>query len=159
MGAEGGLERNSNSRVGLLDDGLDAWFPSKPARFIDGIPRMNDDLLGCRWARDGAELDGNWTRPDLCSNWTRSSAPTTLFCSTLFSTNTNQFDLLQPSRRSKVIKPNGAEADELENQVASYLTDLEASVAELKADLRGLQITGAKEVRTRRACEPSTWMR
>lgn len=48
--------------------------------------------------------------------------------------------------RSKIVKPNGATPDELENQVASYLTDLEG-VAELKAELRPLQFSGAKEVR------------
>ncbi|KAI9004977.1 ribosomal protein S7e [Hyaloraphidium curvatum] len=47
--------------------------------------------------------------------------------------------------RSKIVKPAGQNPDELENQVAANLADLE-NVAELKADLRPLQITAAKEL-------------
>merc|ERR1719215_801059 len=47
--------------------------------------------------------------------------------------------------RAKIIKPAGVEADELEMQVAQNLFDLEQN-ADLKADLRGLQITAAKEI-------------
>ena len=50
------------------------------------------------------------------------------------------------SARSKILKPTGQEPDELELQVAQNIYDLEQNVAELKADLRGLQIQHAKEV-------------
>ncbi|KAJ3290743.1 40S ribosomal protein [Borealophlyctis nickersoniae] len=50
------------------------------------------------------------------------------------------------SARSKILKPAGQEPDELELQVAQNIYDLEQNVAELKADLRGLQIVNAKEV-------------
>ncbi|KAL2919325.1 ribosomal protein S7A [Polyrhizophydium stewartii] len=50
------------------------------------------------------------------------------------------------SARSKIIKPAGVQPDELELQVAQNLFDLENNTAELKADLRGLQFTAAKEV-------------
>ncbi|KAH9263744.1 40S ribosomal protein S7, partial [Batrachochytrium salamandrivorans] len=43
------------------------------------------------------------------------------------------------SARSKILKPVGVQPDELELQVAQNLFDLEHNVAELKADLRGLQ--------------------
>ena len=46
---------------------------------------------------------------------------------------------------SKIIKPVGVSPDPLELQVAQHLTDLEA-IPELKADLRGLQFTAAKEI-------------
>lgn len=48
--------------------------------------------------------------------------------------------------RQKILKPVGQEPDELELQVAQNLHDLERNVAELKVELRGLQISGAKEV-------------
>lgn len=47
--------------------------------------------------------------------------------------------------RNKILKPAGVSPDELELQVAQYIFDLEQN-AELRADLRGLQITAAKEV-------------
>ncbi|KAI8803622.1 ribosomal protein S7e [Cladochytrium replicatum] len=50
------------------------------------------------------------------------------------------------SARSKIVKPAGVEPDELELSVAQNLVDLEQNVPELKADLRGLQFTTAKEV-------------
>ncbi|KAI8926020.1 ribosomal protein S7e [Entophlyctis helioformis] len=50
------------------------------------------------------------------------------------------------SARSKIIKPAGVQPDELELQVAQNLFDLEQNVAELKADLRGIQFTAAKEI-------------
>jgi small subunit ribosomal protein S7e len=49
------------------------------------------------------------------------------------------------SARNKILKADGVNPDELEMQVAQYIYDLEQN-AELKADLRGLQITAAKEV-------------
>ncbi|KAJ3379693.1 40S ribosomal protein [Lobulomyces angularis] len=50
------------------------------------------------------------------------------------------------SARSKIIKPLGQEPDELELQVAQNILDLEHNVADLKADLRGLQFVSAKEI-------------
>lgn len=50
------------------------------------------------------------------------------------------------SARNKVIKPEGVQPDELELHVAQAIFDLENNVAELKADLRPLQFTAAKEV-------------
>ncbi|XJO75582.1 hypothetical protein BDV3_006238 [Batrachochytrium dendrobatidis] len=50
------------------------------------------------------------------------------------------------SARSKILKPTGVQPDELELQVAQNLFDLEHNVAELSADLRGLQFTAAKEI-------------
>lgn len=47
---------------------------------------------------------------------------------------------------TKIAKPTGQTPDALEIQVAQNIYDLEHNVAELKADLRGLQITAAKEV-------------
>ena len=49
--------------------------------------------------------------------------------------------------RNKIAKPVGVQPDELELQVAQNIADLEANVSELKAELRGLQFTAAKEVR------------
>eukprot|EP00127_Corallochytrium_limacisporum_P007043 Clim_evm3s241 gene=Clim_evmTU3s241 len=46
----------------------------------------------------------------------------------------------------KLIKPAGQQADEFENTVATALQELEDSSAEMKADLRGLYISAAKEV-------------
>ncbi|KAI9227683.1 MAG: 30S ribosomal protein S7e [Piptocephalis tieghemiana] len=47
----------------------------------------------------------------------------------------------------KIVKPAGAApADELELQVAQAIFDLEKSSAELKKDLRPIQITAAKEL-------------
>lgn len=48
--------------------------------------------------------------------------------------------------RNKIIKPAGVKPDELELTVAQAMYDLENSVADLKADLRPLQFTAAKEV-------------
>ncbi|CAG9464993.1 unnamed protein product [Pedinophyceae sp. YPF-701] len=48
--------------------------------------------------------------------------------------------------RKKILKENGAEPDEFEESVAQALFDLEATNAELKAELRDLYITGAKEI-------------
>ena len=48
--------------------------------------------------------------------------------------------------RSKIVKAKGTEPDEFEDQVASYLYELEQNVAELKAELRPLHISAAKEV-------------
>jgi hypothetical protein len=47
---------------------------------------------------------------------------------------------------SKILKPAGSVPDELELQVARNMLDLENSVPELKADLRILQISAAKQV-------------
>jgi small subunit ribosomal protein S7e len=48
----------------------------------------------------------------------------------------------------KIAKPAGAApADEIELSVAQALLDLENNVAELKKELRPLQISSAKEVR------------
>ncbi len=47
--------------------------------------------------------------------------------------------------RAKIVKPAGVEPEELEVQVATYLSELEQN-QELKQDLRGLQINAAKEV-------------
>jgi small subunit ribosomal protein S7e len=47
--------------------------------------------------------------------------------------------------RNKILKPAGVSPDELELQVAQHIFDLEQN-PELRADLRGLQITAAKEV-------------
>ena len=51
----------------------------------------------------------------------------------------------------KIVKSRGRKADELETQVAAALQDLESNVTELKADLRLLYITAAKEV-TPKSC-------
>jgi small subunit ribosomal protein S7e len=48
--------------------------------------------------------------------------------------------------RRKIAKAAGEAVDELELQVAQALFDLEATNAELKADLRDLYIAGAKEI-------------
>ena len=48
--------------------------------------------------------------------------------------------------RNKIIKPVGQEPDALELEIAQYLADMEKNVSELKADLKGLQFTAAKEV-------------
>eukprot|EP00877_Chromochloris_zofingiensis_P012430 jgi/Chrzof1/7440/Cz02g24040.t1 len=48
--------------------------------------------------------------------------------------------------RKKIVKERGAEPDEFEESVAQALFDLEATNAELKADLRDLYITSAKEI-------------
>mmetsp|Transcript_9658 Transcript_9658/g.17062 ORF Transcript_9658/g.17062 Transcript_9658/m.17062 type:complete len:198 (-) Transcript_9658:494-1087(-) len=50
------------------------------------------------------------------------------------------------SRAKKIVKEKGASADEFEDSVAQALFDLEATNAELKADLRDLYITAAKEI-------------
>lgn len=57
----------------------------------------------------------------------------------------------------KIAKPAGAApADEIELSVAQALVDLENNVAELKKELRPLQISSAKEVgiRTLSLCLP-----
>jgi small subunit ribosomal protein S7e len=48
--------------------------------------------------------------------------------------------------KSKIVKSGGASADEFEATVAQELFNLEGSANELKADLRDLVITAAKEV-------------
>jgi small subunit ribosomal protein S7e len=48
--------------------------------------------------------------------------------------------------RKKIVKEKGAEPDEFEETVAQALFDLEATNAELKADLRDLYITSAREI-------------
>ncbi len=48
--------------------------------------------------------------------------------------------------RNKIIKPANQEPDALELEIAQYLIDMENNVNELKADLKGLQFTAAKEV-------------
>ncbi|KAI9146041.1 ribosomal protein S7e [Paraphysoderma sedebokerense] len=53
---------------------------------------------------------------------------------------------MAPSARNKIAKPLGAQPDELELQVAQAIFDLESNSQELKADLRPLQFTAAKEV-------------
>ena len=50
--------------------------------------------------------------------------------------------------RNKIIKPTGVKPDDLEMQVAQAMFDLENTVPDLKADLRPLQFTAAKEVKT-----------
>lgn len=50
------------------------------------------------------------------------------------------------SARNKILKPAGQQPDDLELQVAQNLYDLESNTPELKADLRGLQFTAAREV-------------
>jgi small subunit ribosomal protein S7e len=50
------------------------------------------------------------------------------------------------SARSKILKPAGVNPDELELQVAQNILDLERNVKDLKADLKGLQFTAAKQV-------------
>ncbi|KAI9224084.1 ribosomal protein S7e [Blastocladiella britannica] len=50
------------------------------------------------------------------------------------------------SARSKIIKPANVQPDELEMSVAQAIYDLENNVAELKGDLRAVQIHAAKEV-------------
>lgn len=46
----------------------------------------------------------------------------------------------------KIMKPNGQKPDELEEQVAQEISNLEMSSAEMKADLQGLYILTAKQV-------------
>ncbi|KIY91546.1 40S ribosomal protein S7 [Monoraphidium neglectum] len=48
--------------------------------------------------------------------------------------------------RKKIVKEKGQEPDDFEEQVAQALFDLEATNSELKADLRDLYISGAKEI-------------
>lgn len=50
------------------------------------------------------------------------------------------------SARSKIVKSHGQEVTELEHSIGQALVDLEANVAELKADLRPLHFVSAKEV-------------
>lgn len=50
------------------------------------------------------------------------------------------------SARKKIVKEAGAAPDELEEQVAQALFDLEATSADLKAELRDLYIAGAAEI-------------
>jgi len=48
---------------------------------------------------------------------------------------------------SKILKPKGVQANELEEEVAKALVDIEgAQGSELKADLRDFQFTSAKEI-------------
>eukprot|EP00959_Pyramimonas_sp_CCMP1952_P150693 3153660-Pyramimonas_sp.AAC.2 len=48
--------------------------------------------------------------------------------------------------RRKILKDKAAEPDEFEESVAQALFDLEATNSELKADLKDLYISGAKEM-------------
>ena len=50
------------------------------------------------------------------------------------------------SGRQKIVKPKGAEPDEFEANVAQELLNVEMSANELKADLRDLYISAAKEL-------------
>ncbi|GAX76943.1 hypothetical protein CEUSTIGMA_g4390.t1 [Chlamydomonas eustigma] len=50
------------------------------------------------------------------------------------------------ARSKKIVKERGAEPDEFEESVAQALFDLEATNQELKADLRDLYITSAREI-------------
>ncbi len=51
--------------------------------------------------------------------------------------------------RKKLQRKEGEPVSDLETQVAQALFDLEASSAELKNDLKELQITGAREIDVR----------
>jgi small subunit ribosomal protein S7e len=53
---------------------------------------------------------------------------------------------MSAAARSKIIKPVGVSPDELELSVAQNMADLEANVADLKSDLKGLQFVQAKEI-------------
>jgi len=48
--------------------------------------------------------------------------------------------------RSKIVKPEGQAIDQFEEQVAQELYNLEMSASDLKADLKSLYITAAKQV-------------
>ena len=48
--------------------------------------------------------------------------------------------------RRKIVKEKGQVPDAFEEQIASYLLDLEQSSSELKSELRHLQISSAKEI-------------
>lgn len=50
------------------------------------------------------------------------------------------------SANSKILKPAGLTADDLELQVAQAMFDLECNVADMKKDMRPVQFTAAKEV-------------
>eukprot|EP00197_Chlamydomonas_leiostraca_P002164 CAMPEP_0202858190 /NCGR_PEP_ID=MMETSP1391-20130828/822_1 /ASSEMBLY_ACC=CAM_ASM_000867 /TAXON_ID=1034604 /ORGANISM="Chlamydomonas leiostraca, Strain SAG 11-49" /LENGTH=196 /DNA_ID=CAMNT_0049537079 /DNA_START=52 /DNA_END=642 /DNA_ORIENTATION=+ len=50
------------------------------------------------------------------------------------------------ARSKKIVKERGQDADEFEESVAQALFDLEATNQELKADLRDLYITAAREI-------------
>merc|ERR1712176_232925 len=63
----------------------------------------------------------------------------------LFQTTTVQFAAKMFTARRKIVKPLGGEPDEFEQQVAQALFDLEMSSSDLKADLREVHITSAKE--------------
>lgn len=58
---------------------------------------------------------------------------------------------------SKVVKPAGVTPSHLELQVAQSIADLEQNVAELKADLRGLHFTAAKQVPTSNKDRNRAW--
>ena len=51
------------------------------------------------------------------------------------------------ANRAKIVKANNAEPDEFEKAISGALLDLEIK-SDLKAQLRKLHITAAKEVRT-----------
>ena len=50
------------------------------------------------------------------------------------------------SARRKIVKEKGQVPDAFEDQVATYLYDLEQSSSDLKSELRHLQISSAKEI-------------
>ncbi|ORX47870.1 ribosomal protein S7e [Piromyces finnis] len=50
------------------------------------------------------------------------------------------------SINNKIIKPVGQEPDALELKIAQCISDMEKNITELKADLKGLQFSAAKEL-------------